>query len=278
MSYVINKLVKILFYSIISVFAFMQLFPLIWMVDFSLLKDSDLFVSGILKWPAQPQWQNYISAWIQGHVAQYFLNSVIVNFTSIVVIGILSIMMGYAFTRMQWKLRYFTLTVILLGMMIPIHATLLPNFLIFKRIGLLNSYLGLILPYAAVSLPMGVFLMTGFMKSIPVSLEEAATIDGCGTYGIIFKIIVPLVKPAIVTVVIMSFFNSWNDFIMAFTYVSKNTYKTLPFSVYEFAGQYSSRYAVQFAVMTITALPALILYAFMNEQITKGVTVGALKG
>jgi raffinose/stachyose/melibiose transport system permease protein len=187
-------------------------------------------------------------------------------------------MMGYAFIRMKWKMKGFFLTAVLLGMMIPIHATLLPNFLTFRVLGLLDTYQGLIIPYVAFSMPLGVFVMTGFLESIPRALEESAVIDGCGIFGIIFRIIFPLTKPAVITIIIMTFLNTWNEFIMAVTYLSKETLRTLPFSVWNFAGQYASNYSVQFAVMTLTAIPAIIIYILLNEHITKGITLGAVKG
>lgn len=172
----------------------------------------------------------------------------------------------------------FSLNIILLGMMIPLHATLLPNFITFRVIGLLNTYQGLIIPYVAFSMPISIFVMTGFLESVPKSLEESAIIDGCGLYSIIFRIVMPLTKPAVITVAILTFLSSWNEFIMAVTYLSDDKYRTLPFAVMNFAGQYASDYAIQFAVMALTALPAIVVYVLFNEQITKGVTAGAVKG
>jgi raffinose/stachyose/melibiose transport system permease protein len=215
---------------------------------------------------------------VDGKFARYFFNSFFVTAVTIVLTVVLSLTLGYAFTRMQWKLRSLFFTVILLGIMIPIHATLLPNFAIFKSLGLTNSYLGLILPYTAVSVPLGTFMLTGFLRSIPKAMEESAVIDGANIYRIVFGIIAPLTAPALVTIVVTTFLNCWNEFIMASTFLSKDSLKTLPFSVMNFTGQYSSDYGSQFAVMVLTSVPAIIIYAIFNEQITKGVTAGAVKG
>jgi raffinose/stachyose/melibiose transport system permease protein len=274
----VKRITNSVILAIMSVFALGQLFPLVWLIDFSLNKSGDLFVSGILKWPNPPQFQNYVVAWVQGNIARYLMNSVIVTGSAIILTVVLSLMLGFAFVRMKWKLSGITMAVMLLGMMIPIHATLLPNFFIFKFLGLTDTYQGLIIPYVAVSLPQGIFLLSGFMKSLPRSIEESAVMDGCGVYSIIFKIVLPMMKPAIVTVVIMTFFNCWNEFIMAVTYLSKNELRTLPFSVLNFAGQYSSDYSKQFAVMALSTIPAVIIYFALNEQITKGITMGAVKG
>lgn len=259
-------------------FAFTQLFPLIWMVDFSFLTSGDFYSSSILKWPTDPQWQNYLNAWVDGKFMKYLLNSIIISGITILVTVFLSLSLAYAFTRMQWRLRGLFFTIILLGIMIPIHATLLPNFAIFKQLGLTDSYLGLILPYAAVNVPLGTFILSGFLRSIPTAIEESAVMDGCGIYRIVFQIIAPLTMPALVTIAVTTFLNCWNEFIMASTFLSTDRFKTLPFSVMNFAGQYSSDYGAQFAVMVLTSVPAILIYAIFNEQITKGVTAGAVKG
>jgi raffinose/stachyose/melibiose transport system permease protein len=271
------KLPKIIIFTILTIASIAQLFPLVWLVDFSLAKSGDLFGSYILKWPSDPQFINYKTAWIDGKIPQYLFNSVLINLATIVFTVLFALMMSYALVRMKWKIRKGVMTFVLLGLMIPIHATLLPNFITFKAVGLQDSYLSLIIPYVAFGLPLAVFILSGFLESIPRAIEEAAIIDGCGIFRIIFSIILPITRPAISTVVIMTFLNTWNEFIMAATYLSSDKYKTLPFAVYNFAGQYASNYAVQFAVMALVALPSLIIYILMNEQITKGAMAGAVK-
>lgn len=273
-----NTVKKAALWVFFILFAFTQLFPLIWMVDFSFLTSGDFYSNSILKWPVEPQWANYLNAWVDGKFVKYLINSVIISGVTILVTVFLSLSLAYAFTRMQWRLRGLFFTIILLGIMIPIHATLLPNFAIFKQLGLTNSYLGLILPYAAVNVPLGTFILSGFLRSIPTAIEESAVMDGCSIYRIVFQIIAPLTMPALVTIAVTTFLNCWNEFIMASTFLSTDRFKTLPFSVMNFAGQYSSDYGAQFAVMVLTSVPAIIIYALFNEQITKGVTAGAVKG
>lgn len=264
-------------YTLLLLLSLLQLFPMVWLVNFSLCKDSELFTSSILKVPNAVQWVNYRRAWVDGKILLYMKNSLFVCGAAILLVVVFATMLGYAFSRMEWRGRRSLFTIILLGMMIPIQTTLVPNFLIFKALRLTDTYAGLIIPYTAFSLPMGVFIMTGFMKSIPRAIEESAVIDGAGVYRTIFRIVMPMLKPAIVTVMVITFLNNWNEFIMAFTYTSKTALRTLPFSVYEFAGLYSSSYATQFAVMALSSVPALLVYVFLNEQITRGITMGALK-
>ncbi|MCD8012402.1 MAG: carbohydrate ABC transporter permease [Lachnospiraceae bacterium] len=264
--------------AVFIVIAFIQLFPLIWLIDFSLCKSNELFTSGILVWPEEIQWVNYFLAFRDGHFLHYLGNSLLINTLAVVLVILISVMASFACTRMHWKLKNVAAVIMVMGMMIPIHATLLPNYVIYDRLKLTDTIWALLIPYVAFSLPQGYFLTSGFMSSIPRELEEAALIDGCGVYRVVFTIILPLMKSSIATVAIMTYLNNWNEFMMATTYLSSDKWKTLPFCILEFTGQYSSNYAVQFAVMALSAAPAIIVYVFLNKHITKGVALGAVKG
>lgn len=273
-----SKIGKKILWLVLILVAVIQIFPLVWLVDFSLASSTEMFTSGLLIIPEKIQWGNYVKAFVDGHVLLYLKNSILINGLAVLLVLLVSIMAAFACRRMQWRLSGFVKTLLLMGMMIPIHATLLPNYKIYSRLGLTDTIWALLIPYVAFSLPQGLFLMTSFMESIPVELEEAAVMDGCGIYRILFRIITPMLKSSIATVSIMTFLNNWNEFMMASTYLSSPTWKTLPFSVLEFTGQYSSNYAVQFAVMALTAAPAVIVYILLNKHITKGVAMGAVKG
>ena len=273
-----SNAVKPLLWIVLILVAVIQIFPLIWLLDFSLASSNEMFTSGLLIIPKKIQWGNYAKAFVEGNFLHYLRNSVLINVLAVVLVVFVSIMAAFACRRMNWKLSGLVKTLLLMGMMIPIHATLLPNYKLYSMMGLTDTIWALLIPYVAFSLPQGLFLMISFMESIPVELEEAAVMDGCGIYRIVFQIITPMLKSSIVTVAIMTFLNNWNEFMMASTYLSSPTWKTLPFSVLEFTGQYSSNYAVQFAVMALTAAPAVIVYIILNKQITKGVAMGAVKG
>ncbi|MBO5291870.1 MAG: carbohydrate ABC transporter permease [Lachnospiraceae bacterium] len=269
---------KVVLWTILIIVAVIQLFPLIWLLDFSVASSNDMFTSGLLIWPEPFHFDNYVKAFVDGHFLLYFKNSMLINTLAVLLVITISIGMAFACTRMHWKLSGLVKGLILLGMMIPIHATLLPNYVIYDKIGLTDTIWALLIPYVAFSLPQGLFLTCGFMESVPKEIEEAAMIDGCGIYRIIIVVVAPMLKSSVVTVAIMTFLNNWNEFMMASTYLSSPTWKTLPFSVLEFTGLYSSNYAVQFAVMALTAAPVVILYIILNKHITKGVAMGAVKG
>lgn len=273
-----SKIFSVIRTVLLACFALVQLFPLIWLLDFSLAESSQLFDENVLVALNPPHWENYYKAIFQSHFFLYLRNSVLVNGLAIFFVLLFSVMAAFACTRMQWKLRSVVYLVLLLGLMIPSYSALLPNFLVFTKLKLTNTIWALLLPYVAFPFSTGFLLTSGYMESLPRSLEESALIDGCGVYRMLFQIIVPLMKSSLTTVAIITFLTNWNEFLTAMTYLSKHTWKTLPFLVLEFTGQYSSDYAVQFATMALAAIPALIVYIAMNKSIVKGVAAGAIKG
>ncbi len=254
-----------------------QMYPLVYLFNFSLLKNSDFFVSGLLKIPAPPQWINYVNAWVNGNVPMFMLNSVIVCTITIIVTLFLVITLSYAFVKMQWKGRGLLFIIMLMGMMIPAHTTLIPNYIVFQNLGIRDTYFSMLIPYIAFNVPFGVFMMSGFMKGIPNSLIEAAEIDGCGTFKVIFELVAPLTKPAMASIGITTFLSCWNEFVMAATFLSSETYKTLPLSIVKFTTEHGQDLASQFAVMSISALPCVIIFCLFSEKITAGIMAGAVK-
>jgi raffinose/stachyose/melibiose transport system permease protein len=191
---------------------------------------------------------------------------------------VISFCLAYAITRMKWRLKFLATLAVTLGMVIPIHTTLLPNFIWFNVFKLIDTHLGLIIPYVAFTLSFNTLVYSGQIKTIPVSMEESAFIDGASWPRILWSIVAPMAMPATITVGVMTFLNNWNEFIMANTYLATDDLRTLPFSIIKFQGQYRSDYAIQFACMLLVALPPLALYFFFSKQIMAGATAGAIKG
>jgi raffinose/stachyose/melibiose transport system permease protein len=258
-------------------FALMQLFPLVWVFVYSLQRSGDLFGNDLLRLPADPQWNNYARAWTDGQIVRYGLNSLVIVTAATAASTVLSFCMGYAIARMRWRLKRLALGAIVMGMVVPIHATLLPNFIWYSHFGLIDTRLGLIIPYVAFTLSFNTLVYASHFRNLPAALEEAALLDGASWPRILWTIIAPLATPATVTVAVMTFLSSWNEFIMANTYLASDERRTLPFSIIRFQGEYSSDYAAQFACMVIVALPALALYLFFSRHIMAGATAGAVK-
>ena len=260
------------------VFAFGQMFPLLWVFLYSIQKSGDLFGPALLSLPADPQWANYARAWSDGRIAQYGLNSLIVVTASTVASTALSFCMAYAIARMRWKLKTFALGAITLGMVVPIHTTLLPNFIWFGLFGLIDTRAGLVIPYVAFTLSINTLIYLGPLQNLPESLEEAALIDGASWPRILWSVVLPLATPATITVAVNAFLTNLNEFIMANTFLATEGLRTLPFSIIRFQGQYASDYAAQFACMVIVALPPLALYLIFSHRVMAGATAGAVKG
>ncbi len=262
---------------LLGVVAVAQLFPLVWIFLYSIQTSGDLFGPELVKFPAEPQWENYARAWIDGRIPRYFANSVIVVLSSVVLTTVLAFMLAYAVTRMKFPGRRAVFGFVMLGMVIPVHTTLLPNFMWFKNFAMIDTYAGVIVPYVAFGMAFSVLMFSGLLASIPNSMEESAYMDGARLPRILVSIVAPIAKTGFVTVGIMAFLNGWNEFIMANTFLASESKRTLPFSIIRFEGQYRSDYAVQFAVMVIVAMIPVVLYFFFSRWVMAGVTAGAVK-
>ena len=268
---------SILFFFLV-VLALLQVFPLLWVFNYSILISGDLFGTELFKLPVDPQWVNYQRAWVDGKILRYCINSAIVVVSSVLASAFFSFCMAYAIVRMKGKLVPLALVAVTAGMVVPIHTTLLPNFIWFNYFHLIDTHLGLIIPYVAFTMSFNTLVYMGQLRTLPRSMEESAFIDGSSWPRILWSVVAPMAIPATITVFVMTFLNNWNEFIMAYTYLASDNHRTLPFSIIKFQGEYRSDYAIQFACMFLVAVVPLVLYFFFSRRIMAGVTAGALKG
>ena len=263
---------------LLSLFAFVQIYPLFWLFEFSLKDNSEIFGGNIAGLPQHWRFGNYVTAFFQANIMQYFFNSVLVTVITIALTIIIAAMSSYAISRMIWKGSEITLKLVLMGMMVPIHAALLPLFIILSKSHMLNSYLSLIIPYVAFGLPMAIYLFISFMESLPRELEEAAAIDGCGIYQMFFRIILPLIRPAIATVSIFTFISAWNELMFAVTFINKAEYKTLTVGIMSMVGAYTTKWGGIGAGLMIATIPTVIMYLLLSKQVQQSLVAGAVKG
>ena len=272
-----DKVFLVLKYVVLGIFTVLCLYPLLWLFLSSFKTNTELYAN---PWglPEQFRLGNYIQAITEGHILQYFGNSVMIAVSAVLVAVVLSSMVSYAITRMQWRLSKLTLNVFLLGMMIPVYAMVVPLFSMFNRMGLLNTHLAVIIPHIAMAFPMAIFIMTGFMGSLPKEMEEAAVMDGCNIYQIFFKIIMPISKSSVVTVAVVTFINIWNDLLLPQIFLTDASKMTLPVGLTEFQGQYATNYVAEIAAVIITIIPSIIVYIWLHKHIMEGMVAGAVKG
>ena len=273
-----NKFVKVLFYVGLVIWAVIDLFPIYWMFTFSLKNNEEVYGANVMGLPKSWLWSNYAKAMTTGNMPLYFMNSIIVTVAAIVISLIAALMATYAITRIVWKASNLMNSFFMLGITIPIHASVVPIFITLSRMKMLNSYWSLIIPYAAFSLSMAILICTGFMNDIPKDLDEAAKIDGCGLWQTFGWIIVPLMKPALATISIYTFLQCWNELMFANVFISDKKYKTLPVGIQALAGQHTIEWGPIGAALVIATFPTLFAYVFMSKSIQESFIAGAVKG
>ena len=210
--------------------------------------------------------------------ARFFGNSILVTAASIAIYTFVSLLAAYAIGRFRFRGNGALYIYFLIGMMVPIRIGVINMFDLFQKLNLYDSLLGLILIYSAMSIGFSVFIMASFMRTIPREIEEAARIDGCSSWQILWSILVPILKPAIATAVIYNFVPIWNDFYFPLVFIKNEELKTVPLAVTIFFGQYQTEWPTVFAALSMAALPALVFYFLMSKQFIKGLTAGAVKG
>lgn len=271
---------QIVFSCFLWIYALVSLYPMFWMILYSLKDNAEIFVTNPFGLPKVYRFENYVNAWNKYNVPLYFLNSVIVAIGTVFLTLVIALLFSYATARLQWKGRTFVRLFISLGMFIPVQAILIPIVRTNQNLHLMGTRLSMILPYAALNLAFACMVYYGFFRGIPIELEEAACMDGATVFQSFFRIICPLVKPATVTLVIYIFLSSWNEFILANVLVgSIARLKTLPLGVLFFQGQFTTDWGGMGATMVIASLPAVAVYVLFSEQVEHAMTIGgAVKG
>ncbi|MDU4696944.1 MAG: carbohydrate ABC transporter permease [Paenibacillus sp.] len=266
-----------LFWVLLTVYGVVTLYPFFWLVISAFKTNAD-FYARPFGLPQVWHGDNFTRAWESSRLGTAFGNSLIVALGSLVLTLFIAALTSFILARFQFRWKGGVLTFFVIGMLIPIHSTLVPLFILMKQMSLLNTYWALILPYTAFALPTAVFVLTAYLTSVPRELEEAAFIDGTGLWGLFFRIMLPMSVPALATVTILSFLHSWNDFSFALVFINKTALKTLPLAIANFADGYQTDYGLSLAGMTLSVIPTVILYLLFQEQMMKGMTAGAVKG
>ncbi|MBR5361005.1 MAG: carbohydrate ABC transporter permease [Lachnospiraceae bacterium] len=273
-----SPVLKVLVYVLLVVWAFINLFPIYFMFTFSLKSNEEIFGQNVVGLPREWLWSNYTSAMNTGNMGLYFVNSVLVTAVSIAISIAAAMMATYALTRIKWRMSGFTNAFFMLGLTIPLQASIVPVYVVLSKLHWLNHYSTLIVPYAAFTLSMSILICTGFMVDIPYDLDEAARIDGCGLWGTFLRIIVPLLKPAYATIGIYAFLQCWNEFMFANVFISDSQHRTLPVGIKALSGAYTTDWGPIGAALVIATFPTLIIYIFLSRKIQDSFIAGAVKG
>lgn len=276
-SKMIRQFQNLFTYLFLGIGTLVYIYPLFWLIVNSLKKTPEIFER---PWelPLNWLWGNYTNAWITGGTGRYFYNSVIITTVTLLLVLLMGSMASFAIVKLKWKASKGTLVYFLIGLMVPLQATLIPLVILFSKLNLMNSQIGLILIYVAFALPTSVLVLSGFMSSIPKEIMEAAIIDGCSVYGVYWRVLMPLLIPALMTVGIISFAGIWNELLVVLTFINDAKKMTLPIGLLNFQGQYATDFAPMFAAIVMTTLPSIIVISIFNKRIISGITAGSLKG
>ena len=272
------KIKTIFTYIILSIWAIINLFPLYWLFTFSLKNNKEIFGGNIIGLPKEWMWSNYLKALTIGRVGRYFLNSVIVTGITILLTVIFAAMATYALTRLVWKGRKSANNIFMLGLTIPIHAAILPIFIVLSKLKMLSSYQALIIPYVGFALSMAILIFSGFMSGIPRSWMRLPALTDAGYMEYFLELYYLFLKPAISTVAIFTYLQAWNELMFAVVFIRDSNYKTLTVGIQSLEGTFSTEWGPIGAALVITTIPTLLLYAFMSKKIQQSLMAGAIKG
>ncbi len=271
----IAKREQALNYAILGIFSLIALYPVLGILSTALGTPGD---SAGFHLPSGLHFSNFSDAWTQGHFSSYLRSSAIVAVSVVSVSTVLSILSGYAFGLMRFRFSGVLFYVFLLGLMVPTEAIIVPLYYDMRDLHLTNTYWGLILPQIATSVAFGTYWMRTYFRSVPRSLVEAARIDGASSWFTLWRVLLPLARPAVLTMTVLLFMWTWNEFLLALVMVSDEDLRTAPLGLSFFQGRNSSDLSLMAAGSVIVALPVIVLYVFLQRHFIRGMLSGAVKG
>ncbi|NLP83235.1 carbohydrate ABC transporter permease [Microbacterium sp. CFH 90308] len=257
-------------------YAAISIAPLLLMVSNSLRTSQDM-AQHPLGLPLPPNFASYPKAWVTASFETYFFNSIFVTVASVLLSTAVSLLAAYAFARTRSKLFTTLEGLFLSGLMLPVYLAILPLFFLLDSIGMISNLWSLILVYAALGIPFSTFVLASFFRQLPIELDEAARLDGAGPFTTFWRVHLPLVKPAIATVIVFRFVPVWNDFFYPLILIRDRDAYTLPVGITRFFGEYQTDWATLFAGLTLATIPLVVLFLFATKQIVSGLTAGMSK-
>ncbi len=268
---------KTFIYFMLICYAFVNIYPIFWMIMNSVKTNQEVALHPFA-FPRGVEISNYVYAWKSAKLGLAFMNSSVIAIISTVATVFLGALISFFLARFYFRGKAIIYSYLMFGMLIPIQATLVPIFLLENNLGIMNSQISLFFPYVAFSLPITVFILVSFMSAFHRDIEESAIIDGCGIFQMFRSVILPMTRPALATVIILVFIGNWNEFVFALVLVNDSGLKTLPLAISTLVGQFTTNVSAQMAGMAIALIPTIIMYLFLQNQLVKGMTAGAVKG
>jgi raffinose/stachyose/melibiose transport system permease protein len=274
----LNPAALFFMYALVILFTILAVYPIFWVIMSSFKTTQEYMLNSKLAFPKTLFFRNYPIAWRDANFTTLTLNSIFYTTVTVISIIIFSFMAGFAFAKLPSKITPVLHGSFIIGILITLQCIMIPLFILIRSVGLINTRLGVLIPYIGIGLPMAVYLATEYIKSIPTEVIESARIDGARYLRIFRTIVMPMAAPVATTVAILTVTGTWNEFMLINILVSSDRLKTIPVGMNMFAGSLATDYGKQFAALVIGMAPMIIFYAIFRKQITKGVSAGAVKG
>lgn len=266
---------KVVNYILLVVLAIIFLIPILFIIMTALKSNADLVKNPVYAFPESVKWSNFSAAWDK--MSLYIRNSMLISVVKVPIGILIEALAAYALTRMNFRWANTLFAFFLVGMMVPFQATLVPLNMMLNHFRLANTYPGIFIVYIGFGVPFGIMVLRGFLRTIPKELDESAFIDGCGELGKFFRIILPIAMPAIATLIILDFLSTWNEFLLAQIFITKNSMLPVTAGLLTFQGQHSNDYTLLSAGVLISIVPILAVYLFFQRYFVAGMA-GAVKG
>lgn len=268
---------KIAKFGFLGFWLVLTLFPLYWVVVTSIKPPKEIYTFPVTYWPSKITFENYETLLLQSNFTQYILNSVIIAIVAGLTSTAIAILSAYVISRFEFRTKGAVLIAFLVTQMIPTFIALGPLYQLMVKLNLVDLKFGLILVYIAMCIPFSTVMLRGFFSNIPVSLDEAAMIDGCSRIGSLWRVIIPVMKPGILAAFIFNFVNCWNELFLSVTLMNADANKTVPTALNGFISNYNIDWSSMSAAAVLTLIPSMILFAFASKHIVMGLTAGAVK-
>jgi raffinose/stachyose/melibiose transport system permease protein len=272
------KISAVILNGILLLLSVSCVYPVIWLMYSSVKTDPD-FMAHVFALPPLPlHWENYYAALIRSKVLHYFFNTIFNGVSSVLVIVFFAFCIGYALARYRFRGKALAEFILMLGMVVPVHALLVPMYLQFKLLHIVDRRGVLLFPYMGIMLPLSVFLIRAFIKNLPRSLEESAEIEGAGLVTTLVRIIVPVSQPVLVTVCVVVFNFVWNEMPFSLILNASDNVRNIAVGIMNFASSYDVKWTLRIAACVISLVPVILLYSFFNKQIVQTAVEGSVKG
>lgn len=272
-----SRRAKTLFrHAVLILFAFLAFYPIV-VMWITALRPANEVMRDPFGLPTGIFLDNIVNAWVKGRFGNYFINSIIITLPTVIGVVVLSALGGYGIARFRFRGRMLIFYTMLLGLTIPFQSVMIPLYYQLLAMGLLGSYLAVILPSIAFGLPFGIFLMQSFFEDLPHELTEAARVDGCSEFRIFRSVMLPLARPAISTLIVFQFMRTWNEFLMPLLYLQDEARRPIPLGLMFFQGAYTRDIGLIAAGVSLSTIPVIIVYLIFQRQFVKGLTAGAVK-